>query len=172
MAKKKRKSTSGRRRRVGAIKGGDILKSIAIGAGAAAVAGLIVKKLPTTVTANPMIVNAGKIVLGFVLGSRSNPMLKAAGVGVGIDGGLGLLRSSGIIAGIGNSDSVTFRAMPPARQPSLINGRVGRNAQASPQVSVINGLGRNAQDSPQVSVLNGLNGLGRTSVFGTYASAF
>jgi len=171
MAKKKRKSTSGRRRRVGAIKGGDFVKTVAIGALGAVAVGLIAKKLPTSITANTTLLNGGKLALGLLLSTRSNPMIKAAGVGIGIESAVSLLKGTGIIAGIG-ADSVTFRAMPPARQPSLINGRVGRNAQASPQVSVINGLGRNAQDSPQVSVINGFGGLGRTSVFGAYASAF
>lgn len=68
----------------------DSVMDIAIGVGAAAVAGFALSKIPNV---TPTVKSAIAIGAGAFLAGNKKPMLKNAGVGLGIAGGLALLRT-------------------------------------------------------------------------------
>lgn len=144
MAKKKKtaKRRSTRRRRIGAIGGGDGLKLI-LGAAAGAIGGkLIASKLPASIDGK--IKSAILIAGGFFLaGKAKNPLIKGVAVGMGATGAVALATdvlpagTLGLISEIGG-----FSQYP--NNPQL-NAIAGFNVHPNnPQLNVIAGIPVNA----------------------------
>ena len=148
MAKKRKKSHSRRRSHkmhgIGAI---DFTNILAVAAGAVA-AGAVNKFVPETV--NPKIVSGGKVALGVVLpmlsksGTTKN-VLSGVGSGMIAVGAVELLKSFGVLSGIG-ADTDTI---------SVSLDGIGENVLAenvlAEDLNVVNGIGED---------LNVVNGIG------------
>jgi len=79
-------------------------------------ASLLIRKVATTV--NPKIMAGASMLVGLFMQRMSNPLIKAAGLGVAAHGTLQLGQSFGLISGvsgIGSMDVIPFRSPVAAR---------------------------------------------------------
>ena len=99
MARRKKARKSYRRRKIGAAKGGTIMQTAAIVAGAV-IGRVISKRLETKV--KPALLNGGQVAVGFFLPRFvSNKFVAGIGTGMMVNGAVGLLQSTGVIGAIG-----------------------------------------------------------------------
>ena len=141
MAKRKSKKSPSRRRRVGAVKGGENLTLILGGAvGGIATAMLAAKVAPQM---DAKIKGAVAAVAGFLVSKSKMPLLKGVGIGMGISGVNTLVTSvmsPGAVGAIGYGDGMAgFEAYP-----------------NSPQLNTIAGFDQ-YPNSPQANVIAGIN---------------
>lgn len=138
MARKKvAKKKGSRRRRIGAVGGGDGVKLIIGAIGGAVVSGIVSSKLPATM--DEKIKGAILAVAGFFVAKQKNPIIKGMGVGVAAAGGLTLAKSflpAGTVGEIGYMAG--FDRYPNTPQLNTIAGFTG--SPNSPQSSVISGV--------------------------------
>lgn len=142
--KKTRKSPAPRRRRIGSVGSGDIMDAVAGIAGALAGRVLVNKVLKNQ---NDTIKGAVQVAAGFVLPKVvKKPIVKAAGTGMIISGGLSLLNSvaPNLLAGIGATDET--------QEVVVINGmdEIGAG-----DIAEINGMDEIGSDD--ISEINGMD---------------
>lgn len=134
MAKRRKKRSSGRRRRVSGL--GVDLQSILFGAAGAVGAKMLASKILPTM--NPKIKSAALLAVGAFMAKRPN--LRALGTGVAIGSAVQLAQDFGIVSGIG-ATPIVFRQ--------------NLNGFNTPQVPEIQGIG-NPQNSPELALINGV----------------
>lgn len=155
MAKKKRKSTRRRSRRIGAAKSGFDFMSPLLAAVGGAGGGFLNKVIPTTV--NPKLAAGGKIVVGALLpmiskDQKTKAMLTALGHGLIGVGTVDLLQSFGMISGYAGAATDIDENYDLAVE--IPRGRISDDVLNGDDVRVINDdvLNENPYD---LSVVNG-----------------
>ena len=142
MARKKSTSKKGtsKRRRIGAVGGGDGVKMILGAIGGAVVSGIVSSKLPATM--DEKIKGAILAVAGFFVAKQKSPLIKGMGIGVAASGGLTVAKS-----------------LLPAGTIGEIGYMAGFDQYAnSPQLNTIAGAGFNKfPNSPQNNVISGVD---------------
>lgn len=148
---KKSKMSGVRRRRsrvsgIGAI---DIMNIIAVAGGAVA-GGLVNKFVPATI--NPKIASGGKIALGIALPMLvKSPLMSGIGAGMIAIGSYELVKSTGVISGLGQDDdtiSISLEGVNVLSGNDFSEGVLAGND----DISVVNGL-------DDISVVNGYDNM-------------
>lgn len=111
MARRKKRHTAHRRRRVGASSNMTSLAMKAGGIAAGVAAGGLVAK--TVSTLDPKILGAGLLVAGlFLSGKAKSPLMAGVGYGLAAKGANNLLTGFGLINGIGSVPLIGYRNTP------------------------------------------------------------
>lgn len=135
---KKSKRSGSKKRRVGAVGGGDGVQLILGAIGGAVVSGIVASKLPATMDAK--IKGAILAVAGFFVAKQKSPLIKGMGIGVAASGGLTVAKS-----------------LLPAGTIGEIGYMAGFDQYAnSPQMNTIAGFDQYA-NSPQNNVISGVD---------------
>lgn len=140
MARKRssKKRGTSKRRRIGAVGGGDGVKLILGAIGGAVVSGLVSSKLPATM--DDKIKGAILAVAGFFVAKQKSAIIKGMGVGIAASGGLTLAKS-----------------LLPAGAIGEIGYMAGFDQYAnSPQLNTIAGFNQ-FPNSPQNNVISGVD---------------
>jgi hypothetical protein len=156
--KKTRKSYSkGRKRsRVSGMGAIDIMNIVAV-AGGAVVAGMVNKFIPGTV--NDKIVSGGKIALGVVLpmlskDGKTKNLLSGVGAGMIAVGSVELLKSFGVLSGLGADDETISVSLDGIGESVLAESVLAEDVLSmnDDDLSVVNGIG----EDDDLSVVNGI----------------
>ena len=129
-----------RRRRVGAIGGGDTLNTFAGALGGFVAGNILSQKLFPTMDAKikgAVIAAAGVLLVPKFMGN--SPLFKGLSLGLGVAGGSAVLKSLGVISGVGALNSThPIYALPMSTTGvnSMVNGNRGGNQGVS---SMVNG---------------------------------
>lgn len=156
--KKSRKSYSRGRKRsrmsgIGAI---DIMNIVAV-AGGAVVAGMVNKFVPSTI--NDKIVSGGKIALGVALpmlskDGKTKNLLSGVGAGMIAVGSVELLKSFGVLSGLGADDETISVSLDGIGESVLAESVLAEDVLTGigeDDLSVVNGIGED-----DLSVVNGI----------------
>jgi len=154
--KKTRKSYSRGRKRsrmsgIGAI---DIMNIVAV-AGGAVVAGMVNKFVPSTI--NDKIVSGGKIALGVALpmlskDGKTKNLLSGVGAGMIAVGSVELLKSFGVLSGLGADDETISVSLDGIGESVLAESVLAEDVLTGDDLSVVNGIGED-----DLSVVNGMD---------------
>ena len=157
MAKRKKSKKSysrGRRRsRMSGIGAIDFMNIIAVAGGAVA-GGFVNKFVPSTI--NDKIVSGGKIALGVALpmlskdGKMKN-ILSGVGAGMIAVGSVELLKSFGVLSGIGADDDTISVSLDGIGESVLAESVLAEDVLTGDDLSVVNGIGED-----DLSVVNGI----------------
>lgn len=149
MAKRRKKTSTYRRRRIGAVAGGQmpIFAGVAVGA--------IVGKIAASkfmATLDPKISAGVQIAAGVLLSMQKTPIVKGIGLGMIGGGAVAAGQSLKLIAGVSSYQEPVNRY-----ELSSINGQYEGlnylgNPQGSPELNVIGGLG-NPEGSPELPTI-------------------
>ena len=174
MAKKRRKKSVSRRRgsrRMSGIGAVDVMNIVAV-AGGAVVAGFVNKFVPSTV--NDKIVSGGKIALGVALpmlskDGKTKALLSGVGSGMIAVGAVELLKSFGVLSGIGaDTDTISITLDDDGMgqddfdflsENVLAENVLAENVLAEDDLSVVNGIDDIAviNGMDDISVVNGMD---------------
>ena len=172
MAKKRKKRYSSRKRgRMSGVGAIDFMNIISVAAGAVA-AGFVNKFVPATI--NDKIVSGGKIALGVALpmlskDGKTKAMLSGVGSGMIAVGSVELLKSFGVLNGIGADTDTISVSLDGVEDYDYIGESVlAESVLAADDLNVVNGIGED-----DLSVVNGigedfdmLNGIGEDDEMG------
>jgi hypothetical protein len=157
MAKRKKSKKSysrGRRRsRMSGIGAIDFMNIIAVAGGAVA-GGFVNKFVPSTI--NDKIVSGGKIALGVALpmlskdGKMKN-ILSGVGAGMIAVGSVELLKSFGVLSGLGADDDTISVSLDGIGESVLAESVLAEDVLTGDDLSVVNGIGED-----DLSVVNGI----------------
>ena len=159
MAKRKKSkksySRSRRRSRMSGIGAIDFMNIIAV-AGGAVVAGMVNKFVPSTI--NDKVVSGGKIALGVALpmlskDGKTKNILSGVGAGMIAVGSVELLKSFGVLNGIGADDETISVSLDGIGESVLAESVLAEDVLSmdSDDLSVVNGIGED-----DLSVVNGI----------------
>lgn len=131
-SKKTKKSPVRRsRRRIGAIGGGDTLNTLLGGLAGFTVGNMVSAKIMPTM--DPKIKGAIQVALGTFLLPKflgNSPLMRGMGLGFSISGGSLILKSTGLISGIGNRPDAIFLPAPGQGVNAMVSGNAGQGVNA------------------------------------------
>lgn len=119
------------RRRIGAIGGGDTLNTLLGGLAGFTVGNMVSAKILPTM--DPKIKGAIQVGLGTFLLPKflgSSPLMRGMALGFSISGGSQILKSTGLISGIGNKPDVMFLPAPGGDGVNAIVNGAGQGVNA------------------------------------------